>query len=225
MQLDEDFILEKIEENINELENSLTFEIDGKRISNISKLPYKVVILTFSLHHRAVDIAKNSYSLYKDENYLSSAILTRSLMETSSLIFVAQKKVKQAVNSGKIGAIDDFLMRSIFGSKMEDDHIKSYNALTAIDHTDKEHEKYREMYDRLSEFVHPNWHGASGLYSKNEFNGKVKFGLNVDENTIMTILLPFLTTTTVLLLAFSYLSETFDDFIKLAEKDIIDSKD
>jgi hypothetical protein len=141
-------------------------------------------------------------------------------METTSLVFVTQKKIKQAVESGRIGKIDDFLMRTIFGSKIEDDPIKSYNVLTAIDHTDKKHEVYRDMYNELSEFVHPNWLGTSGIFSKNKFNGKVKFGLRVDRDTTKRILLPFLTTTTIFLLTLQDLSNTFDEFIELAEKEI-----
>ncbi|MDR9407559.1 MAG: hypothetical protein RI573_01840 [Balneolaceae bacterium] len=77
-------VLEEIKKSITELDDLLISEIDGKKISSISKLPYKVVSLTFSLHHRAVDLAKNSISLYSDKHYLSAAILIRSLMETTS---------------------------------------------------------------------------------------------------------------------------------------------
>lgn len=220
MVFDEKLFLEKLEENIADLKDSLTTEIDGKKISGVSKVPFKVVALAFSLHHRAVDLAEKSLSLFKGDNYLASAILIRSLMETTSLVFLTQQKINSAVVSKKLGEIDDFLMKGIFGGRTEDAPLTSTNILTAIDHTDKKYDKYKEMYDELSEFAHPNWHGVSGLYSKNEFDGKVRFGKNINPKPPKYILAPFLTTTTVLLITFSDLSKNFDKFIKLTEDDI-----
>lgn len=217
--------LEELKKSITELDNLLVSEIEGKKISNISKLPFKVVSLIFSLHHRAVDLAKNSLSLFLDKHYLSAAILIRSLMETTSLVFLAQKKINQVVESNDVGDLDDFLMKGIFGSRIAGDELKSVNILTAIDHTDKIHDKYRDMYDELSEFAHPNWLGVGSIYSKNLFNGKVQFGKNIDISKPDRILLTFLTTTAVLLISFNDLSKNFDEFVKIAELDITKSKE
>ncbi|NBC02132.1 MAG: hypothetical protein GVY20_00340 [Bacteroidetes bacterium] len=64
MPIDEKSTLNDIEKSISDLEGSLTSKIDGKKISPISKIPFKVVALTFSLHHRVEDLAKNSLELY-----------------------------------------------------------------------------------------------------------------------------------------------------------------
>lgn len=225
MSLNEKLFLENLEQNIADLTDSLTTEIDGKKISGISKLPFKVVALAFSLHHRAVDLAENSLRLFKGDNYLASAILIRSLMETTSLVFLTQKKINEVVESKELGEIDDFLMKGLFGGRTEDAPLTSANILTAIDHTDKKYDKYREMYDELSEFAHPNWHGASGLYSKSDFDGKVQFGKNINPRSPKFILAPFLTATTVLLLTFSDFSKNFNEFIKISEDDINKSEE
>ncbi|MDR9407558.1 MAG: hypothetical protein RI573_01835 [Balneolaceae bacterium] len=136
-----------------------------------------------------------------------------------------QKKINKVVESNDVGDIDEFLMKGIFGSRVAGDELKSLNILTAIDHTDKSHGRYRDMYNELSEFAHPNWLGVGSIYSKNKFNGKVEFGKNIDISDTDRILLPFLTATAVLLVAFKDLSENFDEFVKLAELDITKSNE
>lgn len=226
MSVDEKKSLKGIQNIISELESDLTFEIVGKEISAISKLPFKVIALIHALHHRAMDLAKSSYEQYENKSFLSSAILIRSLMETVALVFLLQKKLNRVTEENNMGEIDDFLMNSTFGGRSEDSSLTSPNILTAIDHTDKKYEKFRQMYDTLSEFVHPNWSGTSGLYSKldddevSAMKGKVSFGKNVNSDAPNFILAPFFSALVVLQLTFSEFAKNFDAFIKIAEDDI-----
>src|SRR5690625_7890922 len=104
-------------------------------------------------------------------------------METVALVFLLYKKLHQVNEEKKIGEIDEFLMNSTFGGRTEDSTLTSPNILTAIDHTNKKYDKFRQMYDSLSEFVHPNWFGTLGLYSIldddviGSMNGYVSIGL------------------------------------------------
>jgi len=125
-----------------------------------------------------------------------------------------------------LGEIDEFLMKGTFGGRTDDALRKSPNILTAIDHTAKEHKKYRKLYDELSEFVHPNWFGTAGLYSKNDFEneGKVRFGKNISSSNPKFILAHFFTGLVVLRITFSDFKKIFDDFIKVAEDDIKKNK-
>lgn len=218
-------VLKEVEKSIAELSDLLITEIDGKSISPISKLLYKVVSLVYSLHHRAVDLSKNGLSLYLDKHYLSAAILIRSLMETTSLVFYVQKKVNQVVESKNIGDIDDFLMKGIFGSRITDDEYKSINILTAIDYTAKTFNMFRNMYDELCEYAHPNWLGVSSIYSKNHLNGIVHFGKNINLNDESRNLLAFITSNAVLLISLKDLFKNFDAFVKITEFDINNSKE
>src|SRR5690625_34690 len=223
---DEKKSLKDIQDIILELESDLTFEIVGKEISAISKLPFKVIALVHALHHRAMDLAKSSYEQYEQKSFLSSAILIRSLMETVALVFLLYKKLHQVNEEKKIGEIDEFLMNSTFGGRTEDSTLTSPNILTAMDHTNKKYDKFRQMYDSLSEFVHPNWFGTSGLYSKLDddeigaMKGKVSFGKNVNSEAPKFILAPYFTALVVLRITFSDLAKNFDEFIKIAEDDI-----
>lgn len=225
MSIDEKKNLKDIEESISALEKSLTYEIVGKEISSITKLPFKVISLVHSLHHRAIDLAKNSYQLYINEDYLASAILIRSLMETTALTYLVKKRVLQTVESENIDHIDDFIMNSSFGGKTEDSPLTCPHIMKAVNHTNKKYEKYREMYAWLSEFVHPNWMGTTGLYSKiNEFDGvfegKVSFGKNINSKKPKYILAPFMTGLIILQITFSDFSKAIDNFIRIAEDEI-----
>ncbi len=222
--LDENHAIEELKKFISELESDLPSEIDGKKVSKKSKLPFKLLTLVYSLRHRIIDLSKKSLSLFKDDDYLPSAILIRSIMESASLVFLTQKKIKKVVETKELREIDDFLMKGIFGGRFEDLPVKSTNILTAIDHTDKEYDNYRKMYDEMSEFVHPNWHGTFGLYCEIQSNGKISLGKNVNQTPPKFILNSLFVAITVLLTTFGNLSEDFNEFIRIAELNFDNSK-
>jgi hypothetical protein len=66
----------------------------------------------------------------------------------------------------KAFSLREALIYRIAESKNGKMPLESYNILTAIDHTDKAFTGYRNAYNTLSEFAHPNWPGLLGAYSK-----------------------------------------------------------
>jgi len=54
------------------------------------------------------------------------------------------------------------------GAKDNPDMPDPVHILTAIDHADKEFNKFRYVYDSLSEIAHPNWAGTVGIYSQHD---------------------------------------------------------
>jgi hypothetical protein len=66
------------------------------------------------------------------------------------------------------------------GSRSDPELPKAINVLTFVDRVDKDIEGFRNQYDLLCEFAHPNWAGTVLLYSKLDIqNLWTDFGANI----------------------------------------------
>src|SRR5437763_472139 len=71
------------------------------------------------------------------------------------------------LKAGIVGDIDDFLMKLSLGSRADNGIMpQAISVLTFVDRVEKDCEGFRQQYDRLSEFAHPNRAGTALLYSK-----------------------------------------------------------
>ncbi len=93
--------------------------------------------------------------------------MARALMETTALVFLLHKKMSQAILQRDVGALDDFLVRCLSGSRLGSGDPEALNVLTAIQALDKEPgaEQYKDFYATLCEFCHPNALGAFYAYA------------------------------------------------------------
>lgn len=89
-------------------------------------------------------------------------------------------KLDAAVESHEIGDIDNYLMRLLMGSRNNPELPQPINVMTFVDHVEKDIEGFRQQYDGLSEFAHPNWAGISLLYARpDSVNRWTDFGANI----------------------------------------------
>ena len=119
---------------------------------------------------------------YEERKIVPSFVLTRAVIETVALIYWLHKKIAELLESKDIEKLDYFLMKAMLGSKDNTTNIESYNVLTAVDQVDKVYKNFRQMYDELCEFAHPNWSGLLGAYGH---INREKFCLDLgpDENS------------------------------------------
>jgi len=148
------------------LSSNLPKKIEAASLSHYSKLPFKAFSLREALIHRIAELSEVAVELFESEKSVSAIIMTRAVYETTSVLYWLYKSLEKVCTKKDLGNIDEFFMKSLFGSKNGEGSLESYNILTAIDHTDKDFKGYRNAYDSLSEFAHPNWPGLSGAYSK-----------------------------------------------------------
>jgi hypothetical protein len=92
--------------------------------------------------------------------------LTRAAVETAAALWYLCAKLDAAVKAGAVGDIDDYLMKLAMGSRTDSAMPQAISVLTFVDRVNKDVEGFRDQYDRLSEFSHPNWAGTALLYSK-----------------------------------------------------------
>lgn len=149
-----------------QLASNLPKKIKAASLSLSSKLPFKAVSLREVLIHRIAELSEVAVELFELKKIVPAIIMTRAVFETTAVLYWLYKSIKQVCATKELGNIDEFFMKSLFGSKDEERLPESYNILTAINHTDKDSQGYRNAYNSLSEFAHPNWSGLSGAYSK-----------------------------------------------------------
>lgn len=145
---------------------SLPTEVPAAGLTLESKLPFKAVSFRELLIHRMADLSLVAVDLYECNKIIPAFIITRAATETVAILFVFHKKLSQFVDSKDITQLDEFLNKAMLGSRDSSSHLNSYNVLTAIDHIDKKFSGFREQYERLCEFTHPNWLGVLASYGR-----------------------------------------------------------
>lgn len=153
----------------------------GSGESVTAKLPSKLVAVTGSLAWRAHDFAVLACELFERKRVIPGAVISRSLMETTALFYLVQKKTAQAIAEKNLSHLDDFLVRCMSGNRLGSGEPDAPNIITAIQALDKEPgcDRYADFYASLCEFAHPNALGSFYAYSSFDSESRaVWFGHN-----------------------------------------------
>ncbi len=114
---------------------------------------------------RTEELARTACDALERDDFAAAAILTRAVTEnaamTWSLLEVLETRGKYDPEQ-----LNELLMRLLAGSKIWPELPKPVHVLDLVRKIDKTVTGIMASYDRLSEFVHPNWSGVAGLYSK-----------------------------------------------------------
>ena len=161
-------LLTEADELVKQLAKNLPSRVNRESISNTSKTALKAHVIRASLFHRITELAEVAIDLYRQNRLIAAFVITRSSFETAALAHHTYKHIEKVVETGKIGDIDETLMKVLFGERLPESECKAVNILTAINKLDKEAPGARDLYDGLCEFAHPNWSGAVGAYAKDD---------------------------------------------------------
>lgn len=151
---------EKTQTIISEMQAECPDIIRDTTYTSKSKIPFKIGSIHATLYKRSVEIGEVSLTLYNTFKVIPAFILTRQSIETTALMYRLSKKLEESVATKEWDGLDEFIMVTMFGSRMDDATYAATNVLTAIDQLDKLVEGIREQYDTLSEYVHPNQLGV-----------------------------------------------------------------
>jgi hypothetical protein len=151
-----------------DIRNSLLKELPANAFTLRSKLPFKAASLREVLIHRVSDLSDVALELFKGEKLVPAFIITRSVAETTALIYRLDQKSNEFITNRDERAYDEFLMKGLLGSRDGTTPEESHNVLTIIEHLDKEFDGLSKMYAKLCEFTHPNYFGAMGSYSRQD---------------------------------------------------------
>lgn len=196
----------------------------GFKISSISttaKIPFKAYSWCGAILHRAFELATSSIELYDSGNFITSSIISRALMETVGMLFWMHCRISGVVKEQNLGDIDEYLMRGSLGHKETEGMPAALNALSAIDRVEKQFEGFRNIYDILSEFAHPNWSGTFGTYGKNiSEEMRVEYGPYIRELSWAFIPASLCMSLVVLQYSYEELQKILPEFTSLCEKEL-----
>lgn len=123
--------------------------------------------------YRTVMLAEGCASNWNSKSVLSCMLCGRSLMETAALFRRFLKDIELYTEKRDFPAIHQVALENSFATRLKEwsqdgAGVVAKNAVTMIDHLDKEIAGTRAHYDRMSEFCHPNYLGQYFLFGKRD---------------------------------------------------------
>jgi hypothetical protein len=185
-------LMDEIRGNLELLESRLQRRVDGWALSQVSKLPFKVMFYRESLAWRMAELSRAAFEEFEKDRVAAGIALTRASVETSAALWFLCGKVDASVESAEVGDIDHYLMKMTMGIATDPPTDASTGeAVTPrpikvgkfLDCVEKDISGFNRQYGYLSEYSHPNWAGTVYLYSKfDKENGAADFGPNMRES-------------------------------------------
>jgi hypothetical protein len=183
------FLVDEIRGRLGLLESNLPKRVDGWALSQLSKLPFKVLVYREALSWRMAELGRAAFEEFEKDRLAAAIVLTRAAVETSAALWYLCAKVETSVESVEVGDIDDYLMKMNMGIATEPPTDASTGESVTprpikiskfLDRVEKDIPGFNRQYGYMSEYVHPNWAGTVYLYSKfDKKNGAADFGQNI----------------------------------------------
>ena len=151
--------------------SSLPKSVDAASLTLKSKVPFKVLSLRELLIHRVSALASPAVTLFEQGKHVPAVVLTRAVLETVTIVFALHRQLQAFLKTKDVLALDDFLMNCLMASRWENATHQARSILTFVDHVDKKIPGFRQTYDSLSEYAHPNWCGVSGAFGETDRGG------------------------------------------------------
>jgi hypothetical protein len=187
---------------------SLPKTVEARGLTSESKLPFKTLCLREVLIHRVAELALVAVDLFECKKFVPAFIITRSIVETVAMTYWLSQKVGEHLENREDSKLDEFLMKAMMGSREQNWHHEAHNVLTAVNKLDKNYSGFRKMYDKLCEFLHPNWAGALGAYGEiNTEQLSLSLGSKNNPTQIIHGLAPFILSLTVFEAYYNLLSK------------------
>jgi hypothetical protein len=230
-------LMDEIRGRLELLESNLPKRVDGWALSQLSKLPFKVLVYREALSWRMAELGRAAFEEFEKDRLAAAIVLARAAFETSAALWYLCAKVGASVESVEVGDIDDYVMKMSMGIATD----PSTDASTGepvtprpikigkfLDRVEKDINGFNRQYGYMSEYVHPNWAGTVYLYSKfDKENGAADFGQNIRKpdgtkhacvNNLSVALLMFER-------SYNRIVDLIPAFTKLCESRLKDSKD
>ena len=169
--------LSKLKLLVNNVQEHLVSSVEASSFPSNTMIPFRTYMFRESLLHRIAELGSTAYNLYNEQNALSGLVITRSILETASILYLLTNKIEKTIESKDLISFSKYLARLSTGSKNKSSDIEAINVLTGIDIWDKKENKIRKLYDDLSEFTHPNYWGNLAIMGEiDRKNNKLNFG-------------------------------------------------
>lgn len=164
--LDDTLLLKEVRALADAIASSLPVRIQIAALTLKSKLPFKALSIRELLIHRMSALATAAVELYEAQRVVPAIVLTRAAVETLAVLFSLCDRITRFLEDHDISELDNFLMQGLLGSRNNPDVPTAVNVLTSVDRMDKKIKGFRQAYDGLCEYAHPNWAGTFGVFGE-----------------------------------------------------------
>jgi hypothetical protein len=136
-----------------------------------SKSPYVALCYRDAQFFSIEELARGFIQSAVRSDAVVSTLLARAIIESVAGIWYLRQQVMRALN-GKVspGDLHRQLLRLLTGRRDSDPDKQAIQVLKFIDSVEREVPGFRKNYELLSEYAHPNWDGALGLFSRRDEN-------------------------------------------------------
>ena len=185
MKMKNEKIIDEIRSLNCQLKEILPDSVNEFSISSKAKIPFKVSILKGVLAHRILELSDPAIELLVNSKQLQAIVLIRAIQETAATLYWLSQKIGEVGKNEKIEGFDNFVMKQLFGGRIKSAKEEAFNVLKAIDKVDQKVEGFRESYEFLCEFTHPNCAGTYLAFGQLDTkDGIFYFGSSSKDNPI-----------------------------------------
>lgn len=139
------------------------------------------------LVYRIYEIGQSAYNSLNEKKWLSSALLTRAAGETMSILYIFNKKIKDVYQNKDIDInLEEFAGKIFLSSRYnvsekDEPFLKATNIITYIEKVNKDIKFFKDSYELLSEYCHPNSLGLITSEYRRSFITKLKLIISPDK--------------------------------------------
>jgi len=129
---------------------------------------------------RFYELAESTFELYTLNFLVGAGVTARSAQETIAAIWFINSKLEHLTKTKDLSHFVQSMKRLSLGWSSVEGFPEKNNVLKYIDSVDKIMDgRFRQHYNMLSEYAHPNYSGMLGVYSQaNHETLEVTFGFN-----------------------------------------------
>jgi hypothetical protein len=171
--------MDKVRAELSRLADCRPLEADLRALSQY-KMPGKMAMALGGLIWRAEELGRNAIDTLDRHNFVTSAILTRALMETTGAVVLLHNIVQNSIEKGFSEAFDKKISRLLLGANLWEELDNAIHVNDMLREVQKIIPGYFDRhYASLSEYAHPNWLGTFGAYGTT-YEGEARVSFSHD---------------------------------------------
>jgi hypothetical protein len=116
--------------------------------------------------HRVYDLAIQSTNAWNIKIPVVAFILTRAIYENTAYMYDLSEKILLYYKKDDYIEMHKLVLNRLVGTRLGSNTRQIVNVLTAINSVTKEVPDFKEFYEFISDFCHPNYSGMLGIYGK-----------------------------------------------------------
>ena len=157
-----------INENIQKIRDLKKTVVDPRAVQIKQKPIWNLESYTQLAIHRVFDLAEQCTIAWENGVPAVSFLLVRAIYENAAYMYDLSHKIKKYYDDENFSEIHNLVVNRLVGNRLGPDHLQIVNVLTVIDKVAEQIPDFKEYYEFISDFCHPNYSAMHGIYGKTD---------------------------------------------------------